>query len=949
MAGQNLDKLLANINFHKYWNSIFVVGQREVCRCFLWLYHHHHGPNPPYVGQCLRATPRGMNRIGAIERAVFDRGDSPTKMDIPLLYRLLQHICNLAEDTQPTSIWNCPTTPEEQLSLEHTLYKIKEKRNKLSHKPMTYVHMTEEDLETYLDELCDLLCRVIREAGLRTGRTLRQINDTTDKIKDDCSHIRTMRPSFGISPQKFTVLAKQELEEQRRTIIDLVGTFVMPVIKRSVNTTGMAQAEDVSADQLLKWRCVDGKVPKVILMRGDTGAGKTYLCQQVQNFWLRNDTRITDLNEYDLVLLIVCRDVFTRDLVRLLQDELLPRTMSHCEGTEVMNILKSLKILWIIEGFEEASADGKDLLKRLFSITDSDHTVLVSTRPEHTVELTSIILPEERICEVTLYGFSEDGRDIVLKRLLQQDMSDTADHVEQYEQFKHDFKHLRRDIQVELNNPLKFILAVKLWKEGNLNTEAGAPLSHLYRAIQDVQLKNVVEKLRMKCSLTEAETRVRVETWLGAMYRVAFNMILDKKFIIIDKDNEKLLMDNFQCLLPSYTDCFSTFLSSMVGNSSLTDTYYQFIHSTQQCYFAAQHICSLMLQQNYDEKKFAELLKVDLTKKEQIDRFYEVLLYTASLVTREQLDRDATETLTKFLSQCQNCNWFDVIHYTGYSDTFIKEVCKYIPDNWGVTDTTVKAANILMQQTVPSIIIITLEEDPDNIVSLKCFLQQIAQHSIWVNIMFNYYNLLTPPHKTCDEYIKILCGPSAQCNIYELTGMLSADGCNFISQMSNLKTLTLSVQNQKTLEALLLPIYSNYAVEELILFMDTRDFEGRLSISLVRYVILDLYLPYVCDSDVEASVKLLPRLTHKYRKIGLSGLSADGALQFVQGLKSRGVSAEQLLRSIKFIHDGMPQQVLWLPYGPIPVRVSEMQFIDMWCNPKVELTINVDITPNETP
>nr|XP_045595588.1 uncharacterized protein LOC123756458 [Procambarus clarkii] len=936
MVNSNLQSLRSNINFDRYNNCIIVVAQREMCRVFLWLYHHHHQEDPRlYVGDCLLNTRGGMKGLFPRERAALGRRDNPVKMDITLLYKLLQRTCNLAEDPPTSSVWNSPTTPAEEQSLEHTLYKIKELRNDLDHESMKFAHMTEDDLKARVCELCDLCCHIIQEAGPRTGRTPQEINTAIDNIKNGLQYIQTSRPASGMTPQKFAMFAKQEYKELRGTTLDTSSSCVIPIIKRSISMTAMTPEEEVSLSQLLKWRCVDGTVPEIIVVQGDIGAGKTFLSQQVMDSWLKNDNRIDDLAGCDLVVLIQCHDVFTRDLVRLLQDNLLPQTIQCCEATEVMGILNSLRILWIIDGFEDASADAKGLLTRLFSLAGPEQTFIVTSRPEYTLALTNIIPKGKNICEVTLSGLSSDGRNALLKELIQKKNSNASECTNEYEQFKIYLKQQSSEVQMELSNPLKLILAVKFWIDKS-KIELGTTLSDLYSAIQDVHVKNVMEKLKLKSSLLEEELLERVQDWLKILYKVAFDMTTKSRFIIIEKDDEKLLKGEGRCLLPSYTDCLSTFLSLTEGGSQ-----YKFVHNTQQYYFAAQHICALLSHETFDESKFAELFNVDLAQTGQIDRFYEVLLHTvSSLITQGKLNNDRTKVLIKILSHCQNCSWLDVVHYASCTDTVVKEVSNYMPDLWGVTDASVKATLKLLQYKTPSTILIVIHEDPDKLVDLKPLLKQIAEHFIWVILRFQYYFSNIATDKTCDDYLRILCD-STKCVVHSVVGKLSPDGCVLLFQMPHLRSLNLIVPTKIALEILLALSSSAGELEDLALYITMTDINSPLDISARGNINLDVHL-ITGDVHLEPFVNLLRRISSRYRNIALYGASAENVLQFVQGLKAKGIKAECLLRNVNINTSEIKGQFL-LAYGPIPITVSEMQFIEMLCKPELKIVYRGDV------
>ncbi|KAK4326890.1 hypothetical protein Pmani_002592 [Petrolisthes manimaculis] len=97
-----------------------------------------------------------------------------------------------------------------------------------------------------------------------------------------------------------------------------------------------------------------------------------------------------------------------------------------------------------------------------------------------------------------------------------------------------------------------------------------------------------------KWGLTTEESRVRINVWLKELYRIAFHMTLKNQLVSLDKHNTKLFKEKSLLLLPSYSDCFSTFLTSQSDVNS-SETTYRFIHLSQQYYLAAQYVCQQLL------------------------------------------------------------------------------------------------------------------------------------------------------------------------------------------------------------------------------------------------------------------------------------------------------------------------------------------------------------------
>lgn len=263
---------MANVNFSRYSSAVFLVAQKEVWRVFDWLHrHHYHGQPWAYVGErLLECEGVSRRRIGAMERIVLDRQDDPSIMDIPMLYLLLQHTCGLRPDGPD---WTSPGEEGQQPSLEHRLYLIKQVRNKMSHCTDQYMHMSDQCLDSLLQELSEHLCHALRQAGQRSARPVEEVEAAVASVRDRLSNIQASVPPSAILPQEFAMLAKRELQEQWKESGNRGQQLTPPLLRWALD------AQEVALDQLLQGpRGEAEQPPKVLAVVGEAGIGKSSLC-----------------------------------------------------------------------------------------------------------------------------------------------------------------------------------------------------------------------------------------------------------------------------------------------------------------------------------------------------------------------------------------------------------------------------------------------------------------------------------------------------------------------------------------------------------------------------------------------------------------------------------------------------------------------------------------------
>ncbi|MPC64179.1 hypothetical protein E2C01_058290 [Portunus trituberculatus] len=244
-------------NWNKYEDAMNDVVQKEVCRVFLWLYQGL----PKYVGDYLDEIPKRRRGLNKDEKNTLSLRKPPTSMDITLLYRLLQLVCNLPSADDPA--WTDPIDPH---CLEHTLYLIKEERNKLSHEGHTQEarQMSDQQLDQKLNGLRSLCGNLLVEAARRCGRLDKEIVELNDKMEASLQEIR------GITSDKFVMMAKEELLKTAQTKM-MDEWYQQPLLEY--------RGRSVALDDLLLWRTPDDAAPAFILITGEAGIGKSSLCR----------------------------------------------------------------------------------------------------------------------------------------------------------------------------------------------------------------------------------------------------------------------------------------------------------------------------------------------------------------------------------------------------------------------------------------------------------------------------------------------------------------------------------------------------------------------------------------------------------------------------------------------------------------------------------------------
>ncbi|KAG7165423.1 uncharacterized protein LOC121870652 [Homarus americanus] len=897
---------LIKTNGDKYLDGLDEVAQPEMCRVFLWLYQ---GGNQ-YVGEYLVTLPRGMQFLNKDQKKMLTNKEPVTNMDISLLYRLLQHTCGLAPETD--RIWHDPVS-DNACSLEHSLYLIKEERNNMKH--MTgkiKQQMSDNECTEKIDCLRVLCCRILCEAARRCNRH-DELPRCTDGLGAKLEDIK------GVSPAKFSQLAKKEIKktlEDQHSGGPLGGQYLEPRIN----------CEDglVSLGDLLRWgRSEAGELPPVILVSGDAGAGKTSLCQYLEDSWKREEDNIKDLLECDLLLLVYCRDVTTGDTVRLLQEDFLPETTAYCDPHRITTLLQELKVVWILDGLEEATDDAATLIRKILKTQPKSHTLLLTSRPEHSLALTKKY-PEKKISKLTLCGVDPKG---AFKKWLH--LNNIIKCEKREKELITEYETLDKEVQKELQNPLKMQLVLQDWENTYRDLHQGFDLSRLYHKFIIAQKKLLVSKFT-KGNVLEKEAEMKVEKWIQLLYNVAFDMTRGQRVTTIPDSVLRELENKCDDLKISSSFCLSTFLAS-VGNSR-----YSFFHSTQQHFFAAQYVTYIFnTNANVSSKvcQMFDICSLDNVRKKSLVNFYEVFLHLI-FILGSSLSDDQLELLIKLLSHAildsnGSSKWFEVVQKGSYDNRITERISRVIPEVWYVCDSCVKAARCLMTWTKPSHIVIELDKNPRHSPELVPLLHSIADLDclVWVELYLSYHHKKLSNQTTSDKYLKMLCYKDSPCAILGFEGHLSNEAYDLLKLPTfadYCDALTLKVKSTESLGTLCEAMRD---LQSLTTFHLTLSLRSPSYISACLPVKTDLHLPYMTDETVADTAKLISRLSTVYKSITVSNITGAGAKQFIIILREKGVTVGSFVQEMR---DEKGEYLVSLSYGSLPLKYSVLDFVYYW-------------------
>ena len=300
-------------------------------------------------------------------------------------------------------------------------------------------------------------------------------------------------------------------------------------------------------------------------------------------WWLQKEPRVHGIGDYQLVLIVSCARVNSSDLHHHLRTWILPKTTAECDTANMIRLLGQTKILWLIDGWDEATSNGRRLLQELLHSKAESHTILATCRPEFSVSLADHFLGIN-VFNVSFAVLQEDERKELIRKMNLYDVDNMF-----LEKFFRNLHSFPPEEQQHLNNPLKLRLVAQLLYYGHVVEKGCRSLSlvYIYHFLINWQRRDLIKRCQAG-ACPGPDVAQKIDFWLRCLYKESFNSAKSYSSLILSGKSFKILSK--ECGVPT-TLCLSTFLGCTPDIEALsTFSINAFSHATQRCVFAARHL-----------------------------------------------------------------------------------------------------------------------------------------------------------------------------------------------------------------------------------------------------------------------------------------------------------------------------------------------------------------------
>ncbi|XP_064121308.1 uncharacterized protein LOC135225772 [Macrobrachium nipponense] len=404
-------------------------------------------------------------------------------------------------------------------------------------------------------------------------------------------------------------------------------------------------------------------VPKILLIKGLAGSGKTSLCRYLVHCWYKKIGAIDLLKDFDLVILIEIRRSSSVTLLEYLCEELLSDTCFEFQPKDVIPLMQEMDLLFIIDGYDEDSTKAGALLEDILNHFH-DKRILVTSRLSYENEIRAI--SEEFLQPpliLTLEGFEESEQKAFAEKVFKADDSN-GDGFLMY------LNGRGRVLNKHLKLPLTISLLIVLWIEKPEVVNKVTTATNLYHEIFTLYQEKLTERLitNLKGRRGE-ELKRKIPSLLLMLGDQAWflltqgNGCCDLSSVLREKLEGKC---NEKGIDP--TEFLSAFLMCEIHDSNpkknnsakLGGKYcYSFIHRTQMEYLAADFLAESC------KKDSSTLLRLN---QEVSDwrKHSEVLVYLIGNLAKKNILKGKESEFLKLTEQTENgstdfCYWWKII------------------------------------------------------------------------------------------------------------------------------------------------------------------------------------------------------------------------------------------------------------------------------------------------
>ena len=357
------------------------------------------------------------------------------------------------------------------------------------------------------------------------------------------------------------------------------------------------------------------------IVEGNPGIGKTTFCLKVANDWANQSSSAAKFPEFELVLLLKCRDI-DGDLTEAITEQLFPKDMSKDAREELLRFLEDIenqeRVLIILDGLDELAEKSKHYVDELLHRKRLAFCyVLATTRQEKGIEVRQ---KPDFVFNLFLQieGFTEEDSFEYIRRHFK---IAGPEHTSKGEKLIEEVKEneLLCDLQ---ENPLNLLLLCIVYQdhEGKLPSSR----TNLYQVIVVCLLRRYCARHNVKASKADMDLEKQFEWDIRCLGELAWDCLLSDRHSFFEEELEELERKNEKLVARE--------LGFVYKEESLKvlkpQHEYCFLHKSFQEYLAASYIAPKLRRNEFN---VFEHLNFDAV----VEKFPQVFVFVCGILRED--------------------------------------------------------------------------------------------------------------------------------------------------------------------------------------------------------------------------------------------------------------------------------------------------------------------------